>query len=229
MQSKSLFTVGIITLVIFGLIYYLVRSSSESKIQETSQEEISVQRESELESEENMQDLKQYNNPPEMQLKEGVNYKAIISTNKGAISIDLFETEVPVTVNNFVFLAREGFYDGVAFHRILKEFMSQAGDPLGTGAGGPGYRFDDEEFDGQYSKGTLAMANAGPNTNGSQFFIMNVDYDLQPAYTIFGRADESSFAVIDDIAATPVTFNSRGEKSVPTEEVVIESIEIIEE
>ena len=94
-----------------------------------------------------------------------------------------------MTVNNFVFLARQGFYDGVTFHRVIPNFMAQTGDPTGTGTGGPGYRFNDEPVTRKYVRGTLAMANAGPNTNGSQFFIVHKDYPLPPNYTIFGQGN----------------------------------------
>jgi len=172
---------------------------------------------------------KQYNSAPEMQLETEVDYKAVIKTSKGDITVDLFETEVPVTVNNFVFLAKEGFYDGTKFHRIIKGFMIQGGDPLGNGMGGPGYKFADEQFSGEYSRGTVAMANSGPNTNGSQFFIIHEDYPLPANYTIFGRAtDESSLAVLDAIAATPVTKSYTGEMSVPTEDAIVTGVEIVE-
>ena len=151
-------------------------------------------------------------------------YVATINTNKGAIVIELFPKEAPKTVNNFVFLAREGFYDGVIFHRIIKDFMVQGGDPTGTGTGGPGYRFADEPVTRDYLRGTLAMANAGPNTNGSQFFIIHQDYPLPKQYNIFGQAIEG-LEVLDTIAATAVTGP---QNSSPVEPQIIESIEIQE-
>lgn len=177
------------------------------------------------------QDIKQYDEYPPMQLADDTDYKAIIKTNKGDIKVDLFESEVPLTVNSFVFLSKEGFYDDVIFHRIIKDFMIQGGDPTGTGRGNPGYRFVDEPFFRDYTAGTLAMANSGADTNGSQFFIMHKDRtDLPKDYTIFGLAeDEESLNVIDEIAKTPVKENARGESSVPLEEIVINSVEIIEE
>jgi cyclophilin family peptidyl-prolyl cis-trans isomerase len=108
-----------------------------------------------------------------MIIEKGKNYRALLETTKGPITINLFAAKTPVTVNNFVFLSKEGFYDNTFFHRIIKGFMIQGGDPQGTGMGGPGYKFADEPFDGEYVPGTVAMANAGPNTNGSQFFIMH--------------------------------------------------------
>jgi cyclophilin family peptidyl-prolyl cis-trans isomerase len=165
-----------------------------------------------------------------MQLESGKDYKATIHTNFGDIKIDLFEEQVPVTVNNFVTLSRDNFYSQTKFHRIIKGFMIQGGDPLGTGTGNPGYRFDDEPITEDYTKGTIAMANSGPNTNGSQFFLMHEDYDLPKNYVIFGRAmDEADLKVIDDIANVEVVQNSQGEASSPTVEVIVESVDITAE
>src|SRR5579864_5863573 len=139
-----------------------------------------------------------------MTLDEGKRYSATLQTSEGALTIDLLADQAPNTVNNFVFLAREGYYDGVPFHRIIKGFMVQTGDPTGTGSGGPGYRFADEPVRLRYTKGIVAMANAGPNTNGSQFFIVHGDdVGLPPNYTIFGRVREG-LDVLDKIANTPV-------------------------
>lgn len=117
-------------------------------------------------------------------------YTATFTTNRGQIVCELFAKEAPRTVNNFVFLAREGFYDGTTFHRVIADFMVQGGDPTGTGRGGPGYRFEDE-FDGnphRHKVGSLSMANAGPNTNGSQFFITHIITDwLDGKHTVFGQ------------------------------------------
>ncbi len=167
----------------------------------------------------------QWSSPPEMQLEEGKDYRATLRTNKGDIVVDLFETETPITVNNFVFLAQNGYYTNVPFHRIISGFMIQTGDPTGTGAGGPGYRFEDEPVQRDYVKGTLAMANAGPNTNGSQFFITHADVGLQKDYTIFGAVVEG-MDVVDAIASVPVSASARGERSVPNEPVTLESVEI---
>jgi cyclophilin family peptidyl-prolyl cis-trans isomerase len=136
-------------------------------------------------------------------------------------------------VNNFVFLANEGFYDGVSFHRVIANFMVQGGDPTGTGSGGPGYRFEDETYGNplKHESKVISMANAGPNTNGSQFFIMHADYRLPKSYVIFGLIDPNdteSLKTLDAIAATPVTDNGRGEISQPTEKVSILSL-VIEE
>lgn len=172
--------------------------------------------------------IKQYAAPPLMTIDLDARYTAKLTTNKGEINIELFASEAPITVNNFVFLAREGFYDGVPFHRVMQDFMIQTGDPTGVGTGGPGYRFNDEPVTRSYSKGIVAMANAGPNTNGSQFFIVHgANAGLPPSYTIFGQVT-TGLDTVDQIAAAPVQPTARGEVSSPTEPLFIESIEIIE-
>lgn len=140
--------------------------------------------------------MKQWSTAPEMQLQEGVDYRATLHTTKGDIVIDLFESEVPKTVNNFVFLAEQGFYENVPFHRVIKDFMIQTGDPTGTGGGGPGYRFEDEPVARDYTKGIVAMANAGPNTNGSQFFITHEPTPwLDNKHSVFGEVIEGQDVV----------------------------------
>ena len=130
---------------------------------------------------------KQYSKQPEMQIETNRTYKVLIKTNKGDITLELNPSEAPITVNNFVTLARDGFYNNVTFHRVVDGFVIQGGDPEGTGRGGPGYKFQDEPVKRRYRAGTVAMANAGPNTNGSQFFICLEDQPgLPPSYTIFG-------------------------------------------
>jgi peptidyl-prolyl cis-trans isomerase B (cyclophilin B) len=145
---------------------------------------------------------KQYPAPPEMKVDPNKKYTATIETNKGRIVLDLFAKEAPKTVNNFVFLAREGFYDGVTFHRVIADFMIQGGDPTGTGSGGPGYKFEDETRDNprKHDKpGILSMANAGPNTNGSQFFITHRPTPhLDGKHTVFGQVTEGQ-DVVDKI------------------------------
>ncbi len=134
--------------------------------------------------------VKQWDQPPKMQIDPNKQYTATLDTAKGKIVIELFADKAPLTVNNFVFLAREGFYDGVTFHRVIKGFMAQGGDPTGTGAGGPGYQFGDETDNGLVfdQAGLLAMANAGPGTNGSQFFITYAETPhLNGNHTIFGK------------------------------------------
>lgn len=129
-----------------------------------------------------------YDAPPPMTIDTEKSYTATIQTNKGDMVCELFPTDAPVTVNSFVFLAREGFYDGVTFHRVIPDFMIQGGDPTGTGSGGPGYQFEDEFSDRQHGTGALSMANAGPNTNGSQFFITHSPQPhLDGAHSVFGQ------------------------------------------
>ncbi|PZE21851.1 peptidylprolyl isomerase [Paenibacillus xerothermodurans] len=171
---------------------------------------------------------KSWTTPPEMQIDPNKSYQATVTTNKGTFTIDLFAKDAPKTVNNFVFLAKEGFYGDIIFHRIISTFMVQTGDPTGTGTGGPGYRFEDElSSPHKYEPGIVAMANAGPNTNGSQFFICtgkdSISLNKIPDYTIFGRVSEG-MDVVRQIAATPVSLDDR-----PTEKVAIESVTITEE
>lgn len=136
---------------------------------------------------------KRYDVPPSLSIDPARRYQAVIHTDRGAITLELFADRAPRTVNNFVFLAREGFYDGVTFHRVIDNFMAQSGDPTGTGTGGPGYSFADEfhpelRHDGP---GVLSMANAGPDTNGSQFFITHVATPwLDDKHSVFGRVVE---------------------------------------
>jgi cyclophilin family peptidyl-prolyl cis-trans isomerase len=166
---------------------------------------------------------KQYPSPPELTVDLDKTYTATVRTNHGDIHLELDVERSPQTVNNFVFLARDGFYDGVIFHRVIENFMIQGGDPTGTGSGGPGYRFRDEiEGSGTYSRGTVAMANAGPNTNGSQFFIMHRDMGLPHAYTIFGRVTDG-IETVDSIAGTDT---DRGDR--PKTDVTISTITIDE-
>ncbi len=162
---------------------------------------------------------KQYDTAPDLTIDLSKEYKAVIHTSAGDIAVDLYAADAPQTVNNFVFLGGDGFYDDVIFHRVIPGFMVQGGDPTGTGRGGPGYRFRDElgHSKSSYKRGTLAMANSGPNTNGSQFFIMHADYGLPNQYSIFGEVTEG-LEIVDAIAAAatgaqdrplaPVTINS---------------------
>src|SRR4026209_706650 len=158
------------------------------------------------------------------------NRTAVIQTNKGTIKVELLETDAPKTTENFITLAERGDYDGIIFHRVIKGFMIQGGDPTGTGRGGQsawGGRFDDEinakseVYQRGYKAGTLAMANAGPNTNGSQFFIMHVDYPLPPSYTIFRRVIEEQ-DVVNAIATSATDRNDRPVDEVKMEKVTIE-------
>ncbi len=168
--------------------------------------------------------IKQWSSPPAMTIDPGASYTAVLETAAGPITIELLTSDAPNTVNNFVFLARQGFYDNVIFHRTIPGFMIQGGDPTGTGTGGPGYRFADEPVNRPYSRGVMAMANAGPNTNGSQFFLMHADYPLPPNYTIFGQA-VAGLETIDTIATAPT--KDGGEGSSPVNPVTIQSVEIV--
>ena len=149
---------------------------------------------------------------------------ASIQTNYGAIEVELFDDDAPKTVENFVKLARDGFYDGVVFHRVIPDFMIQGGDPTGTGSGGPGYTFEDEQNERGVVRGALAMANAGPNTNGSQFFIVTAEACpwLDGKHTVFGRVT-SGMDVVDAISALPTGAGDR-----PQEEVVMERVTVSE-
>ena len=144
---------------------------------------------------------KQWKNPPEMQIDPQKNYRVNMETSKGLIELELYPEYAPKTVNNFVFLAQEGYYDGVTFHRVINDFVIQGGDPTGTGAGGPGYKFEDEMQDNplKHETNVISMANAGPNTNGSQFFITyGPQTHLDGKHTVFGKV-VSGADVVDSI------------------------------
>jgi peptidyl-prolyl cis-trans isomerase B (cyclophilin B) len=147
---------------------------------------------------------------------------ATLHTNYGAIAIELFDDDAPKTVENFLKLARDGFYNGVIFHRVIPDFMVQGGDPTGTGSGGPGYQFEDEFNDNKVVRGALAMANAGPNTNGSQFFIVTTEAAswLDGKHTVFGRVTDG-MDVVDTISALETDARDR-----PREDVVIERVDV---
>ena len=179
------------------------------------------------ESSPSAQSTGKYSSAPKNSLKAKAKYQAILSTEAGEISVDLFAEETPVAVNNFVFLSREGFYDGTVFHRVIKDFMIQGGDPNGDGSGGPGYTFADESIKGDYKRGIVAMANRGPDSNGSQFFIMHKDKpDLSKLYVIFGQVT-SGMETVDKIA-TAETIESGAEKSTPLKPVKITKVTIKE-
>ncbi|HTP01173.1 MAG TPA: peptidylprolyl isomerase [Anaerolineales bacterium] len=168
---------------------------------------------------------KQWKTPPEMQIDPKKNYKARMETDKGTMVIQLFADKAPKTVNNFVFLAREGFYDGIIFHRVINDFMAQGGDPTGTGSGGPGYRFPDEFHPSlKHDKpGVLSMANAGPGTNGSQFFITHVPTPhLNNKHTIFGQVVEGMDVLMSIPARDP---SRRDAPAVKIQKVTIEESE----
>ena len=170
---------------------------------------------------------KVYDSMPEMNIDISKKYTAVIKTSMGDMSIEFFTEDAPMTVNNFINLSRDGYYDNVIFHRVISGFMIQGGDPSGTGHGEmgkyPGYKFEDElNNQRSYDKGILAMANAGPDTNGSQFFIMHVNYPLPYQYTIFGFVTDG-LDVIDKIASVET-----GDGDKPVNDVVIETVEVRE-
>ena len=165
-----------------------------------------------------------FDSAPPMCLTPGADYSAVITTDAGEVTVDLLEEKAPETVNNFVFLARNKFYEGVSFHRVIPGFMIQGGDPQGTGMGGPGYEFADElPAPGEYEIGSLAMANAGPNTNGSQFFIVTGDagVSLPPQYSLFGQVTEG----METVTAIEDDGSAQG---APSTTHTIESVEIVE-
>jgi cyclophilin family peptidyl-prolyl cis-trans isomerase len=170
-----------------------------------------------------MADNKKWSTPPAMEIDPKKSYQAIMTTDKGKIVIELFASKVPKTVNNFVFLCRQGFYNSTIFHRVINDFMVQGGDPTGTGMGGPGYKFEDE-FDSSLihnKPGMLSMANAGPNTNGSQFFITHVPTPwLNGKHAVFGQVKEG----MDVVMAIP----ERNPQAPEYPGVKIQSVEIIE-
>jgi cyclophilin family peptidyl-prolyl cis-trans isomerase len=170
---------------------------------------------------------KTYKDYPQMTIDQNKKYTAVIETNMGSMTAELYPQDAPKAVNSFVFLANEGFYNGVVFHRIIKGFMAQTGDPTGTGSGGPGYQFEDEKITRSYERGTLAMANAGPNTNGSQFFICHADLSsrLPKNYVVFGKL-VGGLDVLDKIANVQVKPSATGEMSAPTSEVRITKVSI---
>ena len=172
----------------------------------------------------------QWATPPTMTIDQNKTYQAAISTSLGDITVQLLAKEAPLAVNNFVFLSQQGYYNGVIFHRVIKTFMIQTGDPKGTGSGGPGYKFADElPPSHSYDPGIVAMANAGPNTNGSQFFICTGsdarNLNSYPNYTQFGQVI-SGMDIVQKIASVPVGPGNPGENSRPTKPPVINKITI---
>lgn len=238
MKDKTpIAVIGITILALVLLVFLLNRSSSVENSQNS--QTTDSQTENQLENAEdetkentnsmpvqtNTTDKKTYSQPFEMQLKDGVDYIAQITTSMGVIKIDLFEKDAAKTVNNFVSLAKDGFYDGLIFHRVIEDFMIQGGDPLGMGFGDPGYKFEDEFNDQKLVKGSLAMANSGPNTNGSQFFIVTAPETpwLDGKHTNFGIVTEGL-----DIAEA-ISKVQKDSSDKPLTPVVMEKVEIIEQ
>lgn len=240
MKEGTIIVTFIVLCAIIGAIAFFIykvdtpektASSSEQKetILGTKNEENEQKTEEKKENTLQIQkDDKASQKPPEMIIDPEQPYRAILKTSLGDIGIRLYSEKTPKTVNNFIYLAKKDFYDNTIFHRVIRDFMIQGGDPNGDGTGGPGYTFDDEPFEGEYNKGIVAMANRGPNTNGSQFFIMHGDVDLPKSYVIFGEIDWG-IVTVDEIALGEVEKSPSGEMSQPVEPVVIEDLEILEE
>ncbi len=171
-----------------------------------------------------------FKHAPPMTISVSHQFSATLLTSDGTIKVRLLPKVAPLTVNNFVFLARHRYFDGLIFHRIVKGFMIQTGDPTGTGFGGPGYKFKDEKVTMKYVPGTVAMANSGANTNGSQFFIVSgvAGEQLPPHYTIFGQVT-AGMATVNKLQDTPVEPNpGNGELSTPTHDVYLKKVTITE-
>ena len=214
-MNKNTFYIFLV-LVIIGGGYLIVKNTTITKVgSESAQKET-------ITNTPVSKDTTESKTPP-MQIDKTKKYTATIKTSEGTIEIELFADKTPITVNNFVTLAKKNFYDKTFFHRVIKGFMIQGGDPTGTGSGGPGYKFDDEKFDGTYDRGTVAMANAGPNTNGSQFFIMHQKMDLPKNYVIFGKVTKG-IEVVDKIATSPVEAGGEGSKPVTPVKIVSATI-----
>jgi len=215
-MKKFVIAIFLVIVVVMGANFLFNDESSKPEPTVTAQPQV----EHETEPNKTMQ-------KPELTIDQNKEYVATLKTTEGDIVISLNAKETPITVNNFVTLAREGFYNDTIFHRVIDGFMIQGGDPTGTGSGGPGYEFDDEPFTGEYERGVIAMANHGPNTNGSQFFIMHKDYALPKDYVIFGKVT-TGLDVVDKIATAEVQMSRSGEESQPVSPVKITSVEIEE-
>jgi len=202
-----------LVVVLIGFVGFSVVKNFQSQVAQTETQEQPV--------------LNEINNmkAPKMSIDKSKKYSAILHTEKGGITIELAAKDTPITVNNFVTLAKKKFYNKTVFHRVINGFMIQGGDPKGDGTGGPGYKFDDEAFAGEYTRGTVAMANAGPNTNGSQFFIMHANNPLPKDYVIFGMVT-SGMEAVDAIAESPM--KPSGEGSSPVSPVKILTVDIEE-
>lgn len=222
-MNKYIYIIGtIIIVVLIIVINKSANTNKNSEIKTQVEETVTNNVESEV------MDTNNIEIPVPFILEENKRYSAVITTSEGKITIELNTDQTPITTNNFVYLAQKGFYDGTIFHRVIKDFMIQGGDPKGNGTGGPGYMFDDEPITKEYTRGTVAMANSGPNTNGSQFFIMHESVPIQKLYVIFGMVTEG-IEVVDKIATAEVKINPNNptEKSQPVNPVTIENIEII--
>ena len=219
---KNIFNVILVFVILALGVSLIIKPSSESASTSVSPEPSVI---TSTDEEKTMNKTAKSLSKPEMLLDKSKSYTVTLHTSVGDITIELDSQNTPITANNFYYLAKEGFYDGVIFHRTIPGFMIQGGDPTGTGTGSPGYRFDDEPFKGEYTRGTIAMANSGPDTNGSQFFIMHKDYPLPPNYVIFGHVTVG-LDTVDKIATAPT--KPGGEGSSPVNPVTINSVDIEE-
>lgn len=224
MRSKTIF-IAIVAVVIFAFSLWIAPKQSDTSVSENMRDQ--TQQEAPAAATSTEQTAPTTQTPPVSNETKPKMITATISTTKGDIQVELFTNDAPKAAENFASLAEKGFYDGVIFHRVIPGFMIQGGDPTGTGTGGPGYRFEDElnpnteSAQRGYVRGTLAMANAGPNTNGSQFFIMHADYPLEYNYTIFGRVT-AGIEVVDAIATVPVVPVDR-----PAEEIKMNKVTVV--
>jgi cyclophilin family peptidyl-prolyl cis-trans isomerase len=212
-NTRKAIMLGVLALALIGILWLALANWPAEEPAETTAAET------------NAVDIKQYDAPPPMTIDTGKSYSATVTLDKGGeFVIKLFPDKAPITVNNFVFLAREGYYNGVTFHRVLEGFMAQTGDPTGSGSGGPGYRFEDEQNDLAFDKaGVVAMANSGPNTNGSQFFITYAPTEwLNGLHTIFGQV-EKGIEVVEGLTLRDPSLEP------PFQGDVIQSITITEE
>lgn len=210
--------IGLLAIVVVAGLFFIYKSSQKSVTQQGKEA-------STLSDATSSASIMEENIPSNFDKNK--HYTATLKTTAGDITIELNAAMTPKTVANFVTLAKKNFYNNTIFHRVIKGFMIQGGDPTGTGSGGPGYTFPDEPFEGEYSRGTVAMANAGPNTNGSQFFIMHANVPLPKNYVIFGHV-VSGIETVDKIATAAVTMSDSGENSQPVNPVKILSVEISE-
>ena len=224
MKNKNLVYIILGSVIMVGIVVLIINVIIKSH------EEITVLPtdllpEKEMIPEMKQREIMQWNSPPEMVVDKEANYIAILKTNKGDIEIELFVRENPITVNNFVFLAQQGFYSDIIFHRVINGFMVQAGCPLGKGTGGPGYTIPDEfRLENRNNRGTISMANAGPNTGGSQFFINLVDNNfLDARHPAFGKVIKG-MEVIDAISLIKTD-----RRDFPLEKIVIKTIEIVKQ
>lgn len=218
-MSKTIWVVFGILILILGLsLFVIIKSKPNTAVLLTS---------TTLPTPTSMPTLPLTTPTPTFQLDPAKTYQAVLTTTAGQMVIELNTKATPITAGNFISLAKKNFYNNTIFHRVIKGFMIQGGDPTGTGTGGPGYTFADEPFTGSYTRGTVAMANSGPNTNGSQFFIMHQDYNLPPNYVIFGHL-VSGLDTLDKIATAPVTTSPSGESSQPVTPVSITKVDILE-